>query len=81
MIFSMLVVPHVVDKIFFEEGEEKKVVLVKNTVTYYLVKHFLILRHTFIFPRARENTILTKADFRALKRDKETTTTMYFCGF
>ena len=50
MIFSMLVVPHVVDKIFFEEGEEKKVVLVKNTVTYYLVKHFLILRHTFIFP-------------------------------
>ena len=36
MIFSMLVVPHVVDKIFFEEGEEKKVVLVKNTVTYYL---------------------------------------------
>ena len=50
MIFSMLAVPHVVDKIFFEEGEEKKVVLVKNTVTYYLVKHFLILRHTFIFP-------------------------------
>ena len=52
-----------------------------------MTSFFLILPHNLIgsvcpkLARARENTILTKADFRALKRDRETTTTMYFHGF